>query len=191
MQHRAIETRYKGYRFRSRLEARWAVFFDAEKVRWEYEPEGFELPGGIRYLPDFHLPDLDLWVEVKAEGVPRTDAERGKIEGFVEATGNVLLVTNGLPGERTLDLHYLDRHIGGEVDLQIVDCVPDFRVGRIYVDHGHDENEPAGSEFFFKGRDIDNDPEDVPFLWSCAARKSSIAAARGARFEFGESGAAR
>lgn len=26
---KAIETRYKGYRFRSRLEARWAVFFDA------------------------------------------------------------------------------------------------------------------------------------------------------------------
>ena len=24
-----IETAYKGYRFRSRLEARWAVFFDA------------------------------------------------------------------------------------------------------------------------------------------------------------------
>jgi hypothetical protein len=26
---KAIETSYKGYRFRSRLEARWAVFFDA------------------------------------------------------------------------------------------------------------------------------------------------------------------
>ncbi len=29
---KAIETRYKGYRFRSRLEARWAVFFDALSV---------------------------------------------------------------------------------------------------------------------------------------------------------------
>jgi hypothetical protein len=26
---RPIETRYRGFRFRSRLEARWAVFFDA------------------------------------------------------------------------------------------------------------------------------------------------------------------
>lgn len=40
---RAIDTKYKGYRFRSRLEARWAVFFDALGVRWEYEPEGFDL----------------------------------------------------------------------------------------------------------------------------------------------------
>lgn len=40
---RAIETKYKGYRFRSRLEARWAVFFDALGVQWEYEPEGFDL----------------------------------------------------------------------------------------------------------------------------------------------------
>ena len=34
---KAIETEYKGYRFRSRLEARWAVFFDACGVKWEYE----------------------------------------------------------------------------------------------------------------------------------------------------------
>ena len=52
---KAIETRYKGYRFRSRLEARWAVFFDAINLEWEYEPEGFELPGGERYLPDFRI----------------------------------------------------------------------------------------------------------------------------------------
>lgn len=37
-----IETIYNGYRFRSRLEARWAVFFDALGVEYQYEPE--ELP---------------------------------------------------------------------------------------------------------------------------------------------------
>ena len=52
---KAIETRYKGYRFRSRLEARWAVFFDALGIKWEYEPEGFDFDGE-RYLPDFFLP---------------------------------------------------------------------------------------------------------------------------------------
>jgi hypothetical protein len=40
--------RYNGYRFRSRLEARWAVFFDELGVAYRYEPEGFEL-GGTRY----------------------------------------------------------------------------------------------------------------------------------------------
>lgn len=50
-----IETEYNGYRFRSRLEARWAVFFDALGVRYEYEPEGFELPSGKLYLPDFRV----------------------------------------------------------------------------------------------------------------------------------------
>ena len=52
---RAIETRYAGCHFRSRLEARWAVFLDALKIEWQYEPQGFELPSG-RYLPDFYLP---------------------------------------------------------------------------------------------------------------------------------------
>lgn len=50
-----IETVYRGCRFRSRLEARWAVFFDAMGIPWDYEPEGFELPDGTRYLPDFYL----------------------------------------------------------------------------------------------------------------------------------------
>ena len=43
MSIKAIETEYKGYRFRSRLEARWAVFFDALGLKWDYEPEGFDL----------------------------------------------------------------------------------------------------------------------------------------------------
>lgn len=59
-----IETIYKGYRFRSRLEARWAVFFDALNIRWEYEKEGWDI-NGKWYLPDFYLPELDLWIEVK------------------------------------------------------------------------------------------------------------------------------
>lgn len=68
----AIETHYGGCRFRSRLEARWAVFFDRMHWPWIYEPQGFELSwrlslvdGPLTYLPDFHLPGLRLWVEVK------------------------------------------------------------------------------------------------------------------------------
>lgn len=76
--HRAIETRYAGYRFRSRLEARYAVLFDSLKIKWDYEPEGFELGGGERYLPDFWLPLPDrpewgYWVEIKA--LPPTPEE--------------------------------------------------------------------------------------------------------------------
>src|SRR2546430_1874657 len=68
---RAIETRYKGYRFRSRLEARWAVFFDTLGIAYRYEPEGFNL-NGLLYLPDFYLPTEQpaSWVEVKPE-IPR------------------------------------------------------------------------------------------------------------------------
>ena len=77
----AIPTEYKGYRFRSRLEARWAVFFDACGVKWEYEPEGFALPNGQFYLPDFLLHGCDgrspedLYVEVKGK-MTESDAEK-------------------------------------------------------------------------------------------------------------------
>ena len=69
-----IETIYDGYRFRSRLEARWAVFFNTAGIRYRYEPEGFMLSDGSWYLPDFYLPDVGgragengLWVEVKGQ----------------------------------------------------------------------------------------------------------------------------
>jgi len=61
-----IETEYRGHKFRSRLEARWAVFFDSLKLRWDYEKEGFNLDG-IWYLPDFYLPALNKWIEIKPE----------------------------------------------------------------------------------------------------------------------------
>jgi hypothetical protein len=60
-----IETKYKGYRFRSRLEARWAVFFDALHVRYEYEKEGFDLGSGKWFLPDFYLVEQDCYLEIK------------------------------------------------------------------------------------------------------------------------------
>ena len=59
-----IPTRYNGYLFRSRLEARWAVFFDALKIEYQYEPEGFQLAAGW-YLPDFFLPQVKLYAEAK------------------------------------------------------------------------------------------------------------------------------
>ena len=68
---KAIETVYNGYRFRSRLEARWAVFFDCAYIKYEYEPEGYKLRDGSYYLPDFYLPDVrfrggrGVFVEVK------------------------------------------------------------------------------------------------------------------------------
>lgn len=60
-----IETVYKGYRFRSRLEARWGIYLDAIKLEWMYEHEGFVLADNQLYLPDFWFPDLNCFAEVK------------------------------------------------------------------------------------------------------------------------------
>jgi hypothetical protein len=72
---RVIPTRYAGCLFRSRLEARWAVFFDALEVRWQYETEGFILPSGY-YLPDFWLADERLWLEVKGAEPEEDELDR-------------------------------------------------------------------------------------------------------------------
>lgn len=91
---KAIETHYNGYRFRSRLEARWAVFFDTLGVRYEYEPEGFELDDGTWYLPDFRvkcygtrgdfdMDPFDLYIEVKGH---MTEEDAHKIRMFSGTT---------------------------------------------------------------------------------------------------------
>lgn len=69
-QLRAIETQYKGFKFRSRLEARWAIFFDILQISWEYELDGYRLRNGSGYLPDFYLPIFHhgMFVEVKPIG---------------------------------------------------------------------------------------------------------------------------
>jgi hypothetical protein len=63
-----IPTKYNGYAFRSRLEARWAYYFDLSGIAYHYEPEGFVLSDGQRYLPDFYLPDYAQYVEIKSSG---------------------------------------------------------------------------------------------------------------------------
>lgn len=82
MDIKPIETVYNGYRFRSRLEARWAVFFDAAGIKYEYEPEGFELEDGTRYLPDFYLPEMGKFFECK--GV-MSDKDENKLRLFLKA----------------------------------------------------------------------------------------------------------
>jgi len=89
-------TKYAGITFRSRLEARWAVFFDALGISWEYEPETFLVnnwwsdnsgedgehrgppnaePVKIQYTPDFRIgidaePHPDYGLSVDENGTP-------------------------------------------------------------------------------------------------------------------------
>ena len=102
-QIKAINTFYNGYHFRSRLEARWAVFFDALGVKYEYEPEGYVLPNGECYLPDFVIDGLDtchgfvprLFVEVK-NGECLSNKEAEKIIQFHNDGENQILVVGDI-----------------------------------------------------------------------------------------------
>lgn len=104
---RAIETRYKGYRFRSRIEARWAVFFDALGLSWRYEPEGFDLGGLGWYLPDFFIEGNDFrgpYVEIKPTAPSKKEIE--KLADVCDAQGAYGLLIWGEPGsEKWISIH--------------------------------------------------------------------------------------
>lgn len=94
---KAIETRYAGCLFRSRLEARWAVFFDTLGIRWEYEKEGYDLGEAGWYLPDFWLPRPQCFVEIK--GVECSDKDRIKCETLHKQSGFSVFIAVGNIGE--------------------------------------------------------------------------------------------
>lgn len=83
----AIETSYAGYRFRSRQEARWAVFFDSLGMKYKYEPQGYLLDGKP-YLPDFLIhPDTPYatWFEIKGKFPAQDEIEKARL--LAEGTG--------------------------------------------------------------------------------------------------------
>lgn len=102
---RSLPTTYDGVTFRSRLEARWAVFFDALGIEWVYEAEGFELSTGEWYLPDFWLPTFGggMFVEVKPIGgdfskARQLGADLGKAVWFAAGVPAVRVYTYNEPG---------------------------------------------------------------------------------------------
>lgn len=97
---KAISTMYQGRRFRSRLEARWAIFFDAIDVGWEYEVEGFEI-GSTKYLTDFKISSfgkykVDAFIEIKPNSPTREEIK--KCYEVANGTGINMLLICGAPG---------------------------------------------------------------------------------------------
>lgn len=116
----AIETPYKGYRFRSRLEARYAVFFDVLDVEWEYEKQGYDLGSLGWYLPDFYLPTLSMWVEIKGE--KPTDQEQRKCRALRSLTERAVYLISGPPMDQSGMLYCFDVGDGsaGESEVKAI-----------------------------------------------------------------------
>jgi hypothetical protein len=105
---KAIDTFYNGNYYRSRLEARWSVFFDEIFVRYQYEPEGYELDNGQRYLPDFYFPQYDCFGEVKPEKI----FDKRWIDFVKESKKSLIIFTGNTFGKSQtyIDYEYCEDH---------------------------------------------------------------------------------
>lgn len=210
-----IQTRYKGYHFRSRLEARWAVFFDSLDIPWEYEPEGYDLGAAGLYLPDFYLPTIGsngLWVEIKATA-PTTDETR-KLEALVAMSGrpgtfrvgepfiNVQLAARG-DSEHTDGSSHLDNawiYLGANrADGPYLFCVCpwcrkvgfefDGRGARVCTYKKHYADEQTASVALIGTRYEGQRVDDKCYSGGHTKIRNAALAARSARFEHQQSGA--
>jgi hypothetical protein len=186
---KAIETVYKGYRFRSRLEARWAVFFDALGIKWEYEKEGYDLGKAGRYLPDFWLPDYKYWIEIKAENP--SQGEWDKAYELSSKSGRPVHICVGLPDirGRVDSFYYEESNSGGGLTMEdwVYWCAcskcdkPDIAFGTtsqaVFIDGYAYEEQP-----------ICCDADDQEMMMDHPSLMRAYVIARSARFEHGERG---
>ena len=100
---------------RSKTEARWAYFLTAIGVKWEYEPDFFEVRPDVFYLPDFYLPDLDCFLEIKPREYLPT--RQSPTSDLCRITGKVVFTAYGSP--KHIDplsavLHQADEFMGSQ-----------------------------------------------------------------------------
>lgn len=193
---KAIETQYKGYRFRSRLEARWAVFFDSLGLIWTYEQEGYNLDG-VWYLPDFYLSSHEIYVEIKPEGM--SPFELSKCELLANSSGKAVLAIQGnpWPGEYSLRLCLpSDAHESGIYDLDDAEFGSCRKCEALVIVQNDDSESGLGwSQFEQCIAPCECQGEKYPIgasnylEWGHLNRRiiKAFSAARGARFEHGES----
>lgn len=94
MKFEPIPTDYKGYRFRSKTEARWAVFFTELGLSWVYEEQGFDMDG-TWYLPDFSINDWNGYVEIKGREPSSEEVE--KCKSLNKGSDRTVLLIYGQP----------------------------------------------------------------------------------------------
>lgn len=170
------ETIYDGYRFRSRTEARWAVFFKKLGIKYEYEKEGFDL-GEFSYLPDFWLPDQKCWIEIKG-GEP-TEKEIEKAHKLSEYSKFPVYIFFEMPnedGNLSGNGAYLCDVYGWDNSHQWCECP---KCGKIGI-----EFEGRASRLSCRCFNEERDGK----MYNAGSDKLSLAykSARQARFEYGE-----
>jgi len=116
---RAIETWHNGRLYRSRTEARWAVFFEALAEPFLYEPEGFVLSPledsqqwsahldtheDLFYIPDFWLPRAQQYIEIKpySETWGFDDVTTEKARRLAYHASSQVVIVCGVPRWRDL-----------------------------------------------------------------------------------------
>lgn len=90
---------YWGVLFRSTLELRYALLFNSLGISWIFEEQVFQTKLN-RYLPDFFLPDLDCFVEIK--GKAPTEVEITKLSDVCNDTGKVGVILSGYPNPNVI-----------------------------------------------------------------------------------------
>ena len=133
---KAIETVYKNCKFRSRLEARYAVFMDVLGINWVYELEGYELQSG-RYLPDFYLPSFEggSFAEVKFKF---NEKEIQLCRELCMMTNKSVILFEGMPDSKVYNYFWMDGELIVRENCGIPNADQAEKEDRMYAEPGYE-----------------------------------------------------
>lgn len=137
---------YKEILFDSRTEATWSAYFDCVGLEWQREPETFRINSDDReqlaleairlddmaivhdpllYTPDFFIPKLDTYVEIKYNRIYPIDIL--KVIAVARCLGKSALLINGGPHDLFTIYSY-----GSNSSYKDVVSLSDNRLGSMY-----------------------------------------------------------
>lgn len=198
---KAIPTFYGGYKFRSRLEARYAKLFNSLRLKWYFEMQGYEsADGNIYYLPDFTLLNVRGGLQQNFhEGIVIEAKPSIRRLGVPECEKLALLSQSKPVFVATQDFEFFAPSVTtkGQIfefrQVQFYQCAD----GTISLDYPFNHSPLVSFCLHYHQQEIIDDDdyngilEDARLASLCCKPldiSTGITAARSARFEFGESG---
>ncbi len=116
---------YKDCYYTTKLEAKWAVFFDNLNIKYDYEPRRKNVLSGKVYIPKFYLHKYDIFADIHPQKKETAELEKE----YKFATQNNLLIIFGEPAIDGYVVKYIGDSFSDDVPSPYMDNAV-FAMGR-------------------------------------------------------------
>jgi len=113
--------------FRSKWEANLARYYNFAGIEWQYEPEEFEFKaikrGSRFYKPDFYLPGVDEYIELKGYFTPGDKTKLRRFKKYYPGVFKKLRFVVEDPFARSKENGEVMKFLLDDLDVEFIDII--------------------------------------------------------------------